>query len=199
MDVHKKNLQETERRALLTKEQRQSLHTKLEQIGAVYKGSAFLKDAYICPESVNSLSEVEMNEVGSYSLRVRSKKVGTKTTVELNLKVITTYGDHNSWKEYEVTIDSYEEIVNILKMLGFKAFLNVEKTRSSYQYGRFNLEVEDIKDYGPILEIETFSNINSMANAKKSIDDLFETLGIANKQIVPKSVTNIIMKEKAVF
>jgi len=63
--------QEIEIRAILHGKQRTVLETELTEIGAKFEGKVQITDTYLCPSSINFFEEIEMNRVGSYSLRIR--------------------------------------------------------------------------------------------------------------------------------
>jgi predicted adenylyl cyclase CyaB len=158
-----------------------------------------LTDAYFCPVGVRSFSEIEMDEVGSYSLRLRRHSRGGKSAVSMNVKQITTYGDHNAWDEHEFTLSDFDEAKAILYAIGFKEFFALRKRRTSFVRGKFHILIEDINDFGPILEVEVMTTKEKAEAAKQDIRDLLEKIGVRGERVVPKSVTNLLMKEKARF
>ena len=172
---------------------------KLIEQGAKLDGEISVKDIYFCKNSVKSFKEIEMDEVGSYSLRIREEKRGSKTEISMNVKVITNYGDHHSWAEHEIKISSLEDTKAILKVMGFKPFCKIEKSRKKFKLGNKNIFLEDIVGFGLGIEIEILTTQEETEKAKKEIDDTLHILGIDKSQIVPKSITNIIMGEKAKF
>lgn len=165
---------------------------------AEYHGESYLHDIYFCPQAVNSLEEVEMNQVGSYSLRLRKEKNEQgDIRLYLNTKTITSHGDHNAWEEHEVSVDSFEEMAEILKNIGFKSFFKLEKKRFHYQFEDLGIFLDDIKDFGACIELEKIVSSGEEREAKNKILIFLKSLGISEKQLVPKSVTNIVMKERA--
>lgn len=167
-----------------------------------------IRDTYYCPNNIKSVKEVEMNKVGSYSLRIRRKQRNNKKIIELNVKVITQYGDHNTWKEYEVSISSFKEGEAIIKSIGFKPFLKVNKERETFFLKNGitlciekikSLGIEKIKSLGNVIETEIITSRNKTSQSKKKILSLFRKLGIDDNQIIPKSAANLLMKKKAIF
>ncbi len=118
---------EIEIRAILEEVQAMTILKQLEDGEGDYLGEEIITDLYFCKNEVKELSEVEMNEVGSYSLRLREKeKNGVKNT-DLNIKVITNYRDHGVLDEHETAIGSLEETYMILKTIGLKPFFRLKK------------------------------------------------------------------------
>jgi len=193
------NKQEVEKRAILPLDQKQAIKDRLVEQGAKLNGEIFVRDIYFCPNSVKSFKEIEMDEVGSYSLRIREERKGNKIQKDMNVKVITSYGDHHSWAEHEIGISSLEDTEAILKAIGFKPFCRIEKTRQEFKLANKNVFFEDISGFGLGIEVEILTTPEKAEKAKVEIDDFLHVLGVNDSQIVPKSITNIIMRQKAKF
>lgn len=187
--------QEVELRVLLDENQHQDIISKLQESGAVLGDAENVIDEYFCDKYAKSFQDVEMNEVGSYSLRLRQKN----DDVELNMKIITSLGDHHAWEEHELKIDSMEEAHKILEHLGQKSYIRIEKTRQNYVLGEMLIILEDIKDFGLGLEIEIMTEREKTGEAKEKIKTFLNKIGVGEDKIVPKSITNIIMHQKARF
>lgn len=193
-----KNNQEVEVRALLTPSQRSHLMRRLRK-EARFTSREILIDTYLCPISVKSFKEIEMDKVGSYSLRLRKSTLGKKNLVELNTKTITRHGDHNAWEEHEVTLDSFEEALRILHTLGFKSYFTLQKTRYTFHAKPFTILIEDVKDFDSLIEVEIMTSSHGVDSAKEKIYTFLEDFGIKKEQTVRKSVTNLLMRARASF
>ncbi|ASI13620.1 CYTH-like superfamily phosphatase [Candidatus Mancarchaeum acidiphilum] len=193
--------QEVEKRALLDRSEYNKVKGKLEELGASYNGIAHVKDVYFCKKDAKSFSEVEMNDIGSFSLRLRGQRNGNMGPAEatMNVKIITKEGDHNSWEEHETGIESIDEASAIFKAIGFKPFCTIEKDRSKYVLDGTNILLEDIEDFGLGVEAEIITNKEDSDAAKEKIDKVLAKIGISKSDIVEKSITNRIMKEKSYF
>lgn len=175
-----------------------NLRKQLLAKGAEFRCESYLHDIYFCPQIVNSLEEVEMNQVGSYSLRLRKEKTENgDIQLFLNTKTITNHGDHNAWEEHEVTLNDFEEMAEILKNIGFKSFFELEKTRFHYHCSGLEILLDDIKDFGACIELEKIVLLGEESEAKEIILNFLESIGVTKEQLVPKSVTNLIMKARA--
>ncbi len=192
---------EVEIRAILDEIQAKALLASLDASKAEYKGEEKLIDLYFCKNEVKEFSEIEMNEVGTYSLRLREKENKNLKVTDLNIKVITTFGDHNAWEEHETEVSSFKESYTILQTLGFKPFFKLQKTRKSYYLKDTNMTVilDNIYDFGLATEIEIITSQNNSENAKQIIKDYLTKVGVKPDQIVPKSITNFLMNKKARF
>ena len=171
---------------------------QLKDKGAEYKNSSYLCDIYFCEKSAASVADVEMNEIGSYSLRLRIARKNDVETITLNTKTITNTGDHNAWEEHEITVDSFKEAALILSVTEFKPFFKLEKHRHAYVINEMEVLVEDIIDFGGAIEVEIMCVSGDEEESKSKIKSLLlNQLGLSESDIVPKSVTNIIMKQRS--
>lgn len=193
------NNHEVELRVLLKEEQAKNIMDKIKQSGAIFKSKEKLIDVYFCSKDAKSFADVEMNEVGSNSIRLRQTTREDNVQTFFNIKIITTYGDHHSWEEHETKIDSLGEMKTMLKAIGQKDFIRIEKERTNFIFGDMLIIAEDIKDFGLGLEIEIMTTKDKTEEAKEKIKKYLSSIGIAEDKIVPKSITNIIMREKSRF
>lgn len=191
---------EVEYRALINTETFKTLLKKgKKDYEQSFHGPLIIHDAYFCPQYVKKFQEVEMDKVGSYSLRLRNEIENGKENITLNTKIIRNTGDHNAWLEREVLVSSYQECREILKAIGFKIFFELKKSRYSFQDQEINVCLEDIDDFQPAIEIEILTSENKAEIAKKKLLNYFKENNIKKENIVKKSITNIIMRDKASF
>jgi len=195
----KKN-HEVEYRALLTPK----VYLNLLEIGKKkhalnINDPIIIEDSYYCSKEVTSFKEVEMDTVGSYSFRLRKEIKNNKEISKLNTKIITTLGDHNAWREHETDVSSHDECDKILKSIGFKRFFTFKKKRYTYYVKDILVCLEDIKGFGPIIEVEIITTKEKEKDAKKKLITFLKSHNIKREDIVKKSVTNMLMKKKASF
>lgn len=164
-----------------------------------FKGPVTIEDIYYCQKHVKDFKEVEMDDIGSYSLRLRKETRKKVSTLTLNTKVITTFGDHNSWQEYETNISSHENSDQILRSIGFKDFFTFKKDRYTYRVGDILVCLENIIGFGSIIEVEIITTKEKSEIAKRKLLKFLESHNIKKEDIVKKSITNMLMKEKSVF
>lgn len=186
---------EVELRALLPDIKK--FEENLKKAGGKFIKSSYLCDVYFCKRSALSTEEVEMHEVGSYSLRLRKSKNGENETCTLNTKTILSEGDHHAWEEHETSVSNFEEAAKILTLTEFKPFFKLEKNRGVYEYEGVEISIENIADFGGAVEIEIMAYPGEEEASKEKIKKVLYSLGISEKDIVPKSITNIVMKERA--
>ena len=194
------NKHEVEYRALISIDTfNKLLNNGKDNFPESFSGPSIITDAYFCQKNVKTFHGVEMNEVGSYSLRVRSEIKNDQTTVTLNTKTIKNKGDHNAWLENEIEVSSYEECKKILEIIGFKVFFELKKHRFSFMDGEINVCLEDIENFQPAIEIEILTSVDKTEEAKSKLLGYFKKNNISEESIVKKSITNMLMREKASF
>ena len=62
-----------------------------------------------------------------------------------------------------------------------------------------SISLENIKDFGLGIEAEIMTTKDKEDSAKAKIDEVLSEIGIGSSKVVEKSITNIIMREKAKF
>ena len=140
-----------------------------------------------------------MDDVGSYSLRLRSETNGSKETASMNTKVIQLEGDHNAWLEHETGISSFIETEHILNDIGFKKYFELRKKRYSFEDESVHVCLEDIEDFQPAIEVEIITTKAGTDKAKKTLLSYLSRNGISEGMILKKSITNLLMRERARF
>lgn len=190
---------EVELRLLLNEDEKNLLIKNLKTKGAKLVKSQWLQDSYYCREDVKDFKEIEMDEIGSCSLRLRKAKENDLIENELNIKIITSFGDHNAWEEHEVKLDSSEEMSKILTALNYKVFFTLEKNREVFNIENMTFNIEDINDFGTALEVEIITTKLDAEKAKDDIRRLLKNIGLSTNKIIPKSITNLLMREKSKF
>lgn len=193
--INNRNI-EVEIRALVKNSSK--LRVVIEKMGAHYEGESLLRDIYFCRKDKDSIPEVEMHKIGSYSLRLRkSRDTAGVEKITLNSKTIISEGDHNAWDEHEIRVDNFKESFLFLSETEFKPFFELKKVRHAYVLDNLQIFVEEIADLGSCIEVEIMTSAGKENRAKKEIFDFLEKIGIAKADVVPKSITNIVMKKRA--
>lgn len=172
------------------------IREKLKEENFSKKSEISITDSYFCREDVGTVEEVQMDEPGSYGLRIRESDSST----ELNCKVIKNRGDHNAFIEHETDIEEASEGRKILKCIGFKNFCTINKTREIYKSEENNITVniEDFEDFPAVIEIEVIAD-NNIEEVKQKIRDLIKKLDVNDEDIIDKSITLLYFRENACF
>ncbi len=195
-EIHTK---EVEVRAILPKERMSKFLASVQENCLVKHDPIRIIDTYYCPVAVHSFEEIEMDAVGSFSLRLRQQTSPDGTVVELNSKVITSTGDHSAWDEHEVLVSSFDDADALLRGIGFKPFFTLKKTRTVFDFEGLNLCLEDIDDFGLGIEVEVMTDDAGVDSAKQRIYDFLKSHGVEQDDIVEKTITNMLMHKWARF
>lgn len=126
----------------------------------------FLSDINIMRQQVKGLNAIFLGTVDETNIRYETQDCALyrkKSLLRLRQadRVTLTYkaeppektGDYKIHREYEVTVDDFDMMQNILLSLGFHPEQVYEKKRESYQLGDASLCL-DTMPYGTFLEIE---------------------------------------------
>lgn len=189
--------QEIEIRALIKDGDKQSIREKIINSGAISKGLRSIHDVYYCDQSCQKVEDAEMNKVGSYSVRVRKEAKDGVVSISYNKKTITTEGDHNSWKEEEEPRASFEEAKKEMIDSGYKFFFDLDKEREKFILDDMEICLEDIKYFGLGIEVEIIATLEESEDVKQKIRAFLKDIDVKEEDIVPKSITNIIMHQRA--
>jgi len=165
---------------------------KLDSIESKFIKKVHIIDNWFCEKSKNNFDEVKQDKVGSYGLRIR--QIDDKT--ELNCKVLKNEEDHNIFHEFETKVNDFDQTKKILESIGFKVFCVLDKKRYIYKFENCLINIEDIKNFEPTIELEIIADENE-EEYKKYLIDLMEKLDIKEKQIIDKSITYLFMKKFA--
>lgn len=189
--------QEVEIRALIKGGDKDLIRDKIIKSGAISKGIRSIHDVYYCDKSCQKVEDAEMNKVGSYSVRIRKEVKDSVTSISYNKKTITTEGDHNSWKEEEEPREDFEKANQEMIDSGYKFFFDLDKNREKFVLGDMEICLEDIKDFGLGIEVEVMATQEESDEVKQKIKTFLKSIDVQEEDIVPKSITNIIMHQRA--
>lgn len=189
--------QEIEIRALIKGGSKNSIREKIIKSGAISKGIRSIHDVYYCDKSCQKVEDAEMNKVGSYSVRIRKEIKDGVTSISYNKKTITTEGDHNSWKEEEEPREDFENAKQEMLDSGYKFFFDLDKDREKFVLDDMEICLEDIKDFGLGIEVEVMATQEESEEVKQKIKTFLKSIDVQEEDIVPKSITNIIMHQRA--
>ncbi len=137
---------------------------------------------------------VDLFKKVGYSFLLRVRNEGDK-------KFLTYKGDKfkkdGVWQEYEFEIKNEKEAETMLKEMGLDNIIEVFKKRIEYHFDSLTICLDEIKDLGSFIEIE--SQVDSDEN-KEKLEKLMKLLGIEKNQIIHKGyVTMLLDKNKSLY
>lgn len=122
---------------------------------------------------------------------VRIRTVAGESILTLKKK------ENKNMVELELGIEQPQIMDEILKNLGLKKAVTVDKTRKEAQYHNINICYDEIKDLGKYLELEILvKSEKDVAEARKKIDKLAETFDLEKKDIESKLYDTLVYEKK---
>ncbi len=85
--------------------------------------------------------------------------------------------------EFEVPIEGVTTFKTILKGLNFPLLGVIDKKRESFKIGEFAITIDEVKDIGNFLEIETAGEESEIADKKAQCFAMLEKLGLSKKNL----------------
>lgn len=167
----------------------------------IYHGHVI--DHWYTPERIKSSEEKDewYETAVGYGVRIREQDNGYtgKVTTSLEVKKLVTPYHHEHCIEEEIDVVDYEQASRLLRLMGFKEFITIDKERLIYSHKGFKVVIDDIKDFGVGIEVEIMT--------EKDRDEVWpelvkysNSIGLdLDRELVEKSVTYMAMKEMAKF
>lgn len=152
------------------------IKNKMKIIGKFIKKS-YQSDEYLTPAHKNFLDFEHPYEW------LRVGKRGGKTI--LNYKhwypenvEIADYCD-----EFETEITNPEQLQKIFNVLNFKRVVTVEKKREVYEYGMFEVSMDEVTDLGYFVEVEALKILETPEKTREKLLEFAKTFGVANFRV----------------
>ena len=136
---------EIELKFVITKEQKELILNELER-GANFEGEKRQTDTYYIPK----FKSFEENGETKECLRIRES--GGKTVMcykNIHRDVTPVYCD-----EYELEIESTQEMEKILFALGFEIQMKIDKIRKTFVLAGFEIALDEVNEKLELLEVE---------------------------------------------
>lgn len=140
-----------------------------------YKGNKLVIDEYYYDPKRDSLKPDKNNKLYE-CLRLRKKENDFFITYKDDVF------DNGKWlysNEYETKVESIDIARNILEKLGFIKFIEINNNKSIYEYDKYEITLEEVKDLGLFLEVEYCTSDDvDVKEIKKEIQDFIDSLNI---------------------
>ncbi|MBL8015579.1 MAG: class IV adenylate cyclase [Candidatus Doudnabacteria bacterium] len=125
-------------------------------------------------------SELGYKDAANY-FRVRFSDKGDSVCLKI-FEVDPKSTKSKNLDEIEFTVSDGEESLKLFKTLGFTDLTKVEKTRKSYAYKNFEIELDTVEGLGNFVEIEIKENDITVEEGKAKIRELLKQIGITRFQ-----------------
>ncbi len=80
--------------------------------------------------------------------------------------------------EYETIVESKDIVKNIIEKLGLIKFIEINNKKETYVTDKYEIVLEDVKDLGLFLEVESVSKDEDVLKVKKEIQEFIDSLNI---------------------
>ncbi len=127
------------------------------------------------------------------ALRIRVHSDGT---IILTYKGPRMGSEGKSREEINVKISSDEDMERMLERLGFRKFLEIVKEREVYTYENFTINLDQVRDLGSFVEIETLTTDSSLiSNIVNAIADFAKKIGLDPSNIERKTYLELALEK----
>ncbi len=87
--------------------------------------------------------------------------------------------------EIETRIEEPKKMIKILKKLGYKEILKIKKRRTSFLYGTYRFDIDNVDGLGDFIEIEEQGYVSNLSEGRQRLKDTLEKIGLTEyKEIV---------------
>jgi len=154
------------------------------------------------PERVRESEEEDLFFASPYdpsigvdkTLKLRRSNEGAK----LIFKSKRTQGRLKENLEVEVRIKEGDEddLIRLLKLLGFREGVVVKKKRLSFCINGCTVNVDDVRGLGSFLEVEVLVNEDEVCDAYDRIAGILSALELSNKKLMFKSYAEMMATQE---
>lgn len=150
--------------------------------GIVYNGLKTEKDIYFKHKSDNERKLV---------LRIR--QTGDKKLLTFKAK---SKKHDTAWPDIDLPLHDSKTLRSILLSSDFEEVVKITKTRNSFKYGEYEINIDEIKELGSFIEIEARGNSKQRNIIETNILSLLVNLGIPKTSIILKGYVPLAIEAK---
>ena len=166
---------------------RAQVKKKLEELGANFSKELHQVDHIFIPDGISFPPPI-----GTPVLRVREQ--GEKYFFTLKI----SQGNRTDSLEREMEIEDGGKMVEILKRIGYKETVLVDKKRIKAKLSDMEVVLDSVKDLGEFIEAEKIVANENVEERKKIQEELFaflETLGVSKEDHIVDGKYDIMLSE----
>jgi predicted adenylyl cyclase CyaB len=183
-------------------ESAKALQEKLLELDAEIIYHGHIIDHWFAENSIRGLEQQnDFYDSGKgYGLRIREQDNGYtgKVTTSLEVKRLAEPHKHETCIEQEIDIASYDEAYKLLKLMNYKEFVTIDKSRTIYNYKDTKIVIDDIKDYLTAIELEKVTS-EDKKKVLKELNSIATQLNLDEPTRTKKSVTHMMIEEFGEF
>ncbi len=166
---------------------------KLNATAQISEKEEYQKDIYYVPAHRNFLEKKPVSEW----LRIRQTKDGfvlnyKNWLYENNMPAV-------SCDEFETNFEDLNALKNILEKLNFTEIIALEKSRSTWNFKKAEISVDEVTGLGYFIELEAKGDFNSTEEAKKYLHEILEELHISVGEQNFKGYPYLLLEKKGLL
>mgnify|MGYP000719328788 CR=1 FL=1 len=96
--------------------------------------------------------------------------------------------------EVEVSVSSFEGVLELLSSLGFKEVAEIRKERSMYELPGFRVYLDRVEGLGEFVEVECVTDSSKLREVESSVLKLAEELGVDVSRATIKSYLELYLE-----
>jgi len=158
------------------------------EIKATFDNKENIKNAL---KSLGAQEEKTKHQIDEYYNHPSRDTRKTKEYIRLRFKPEDTKGifayhvniADGVTKEYEVPVENLPVFHDILKGLNFPLLGVIDKKRETFKLGEFSITIDEVKDIGNFIEIETDGEESEIAEKKAKCLEMLKKIGLSEKNL----------------
>jgi len=191
---------EIERKYII--DNRKQLEKKLLELDVKITFHAHVIDHYFLPNKIKSKERQATWFKGKdgYSLRIRETDNDYSGYIVTTMvaKKLTQANDHGIHEEIEIPVHDYNSTKALLKLMGLKEYVVVDKDRVMYSHKELKICIDEIKDAGVGVEIEYKGKIKE-EKALEMINEMAKKLNLDDKDLSEKGISYVPFIKNTVY
>lgn len=123
-------------------------------------------------------------------LRIRRSDKGSQLTFKSKAR-----GHDTAWPDVDINLENPDDLEKILLSSGYVEVVRIIKSRATYLWEDFEINIDEIQNLGSFVEIEGRGNEEERTNIEKSLLEIFEKLSVSSSQIVHKGYVPLMLEK----
>ncbi len=101
------------------------------------------------------------------------------------------------WQDIDIPFDEPDRLEDILMNSGYVYVALVDKVRDSFQYGEIEINIDNVRELGPYVEVEAIVEDEKQSESKKKeLFALLKKLGVPKKDVVEKGYVPLMIEHE---
>lgn len=101
--------------------------------------------------------------------------------------------------EFETHVKDPEKMEKILSSLNFSRLITIEKRRETFMHGDFEVSLDEVKDLGSFIEIESARDLGGIEKTRKALLNFAQSLGIDMSSMKHRGYVEMMLRKKGLM